>query len=129
MAARLIEGLLEKSQFNEAAAKIAEASKSILSEGDQSWRSGSAKSAALHGLQEQARKWKVVPDTTLQSDACDDASLPEQKDHIVGCGWHSRDGMQVFWLSMQKPKATEGGGASGRATPWVVTSISATVCD
>jgi len=129
VAARLIEGLLEKSQFNEAAAKIAEASKSILSEGDQSWRSGSAKSAALHGLQEQARKWKVVPDTTLQSDACDDASLPEQKNHIVGCGWYSRDGMQVFWLSMQKPKATEGGGASGRTNSWVVTSISATVCD
>src|SRR6202795_92950 len=130
--AQVVDGLMEKDQFAAAYAKIAEASKGILNEGDQSWRLGDAKSAAWHALQEQTPKWGVVPDATLQLDNCDDASLPDQKTHIVGCNGYSRDGTQVFWVALQKPKSQKPkstkAGLVGRGSPWVITALNATIC-
>ena len=125
--ARLVDKLMDKNQFDAANVRIAEASKSILSEGDQSWRMGEAQDAARNALQEQARKWGVVPEKPLQHDKCDDASLPEQKNRLVGCNWYSNDGTQEFWVALQKPKSGKADPAGGRI-PWVVTEISATIC-
>ena len=99
--APFIRELLEKQEFEAAYAKIAEAAKSILSEGDQSWRSGDVKSAALHALQAQAQKWGVVQDSDLQIASCADVSLEEQKNHLMDCGWYASDGMQVLAVRLQ----------------------------
>jgi hypothetical protein len=122
-----VDGILSKNKFDAAAAKIVDASKSILSEGDQTWRLGSAVSAARHALKEQAQEWGVVPETSLQHDNCDDASVPEQKTHLIGCNWYSDDGTQAFYVALQKPKSTKTD-TGGRDTPWVVTVIEATIC-
>jgi hypothetical protein len=119
---------LEKQEFEAAYAKIAEASKSILSEGDQSWRSGDVKSAALHALQAQAQKWGVVQDSDLQIASCADVSLEEQKNHLMDCGWYASDGMQVLEVRLQKPKPANSNEISTSNTPWAVTSIDATIC-
>jgi hypothetical protein len=119
---------LEKQEFEAAYAKIAEASKSILSEGDQSWRSGDVKSAALHALQAQAQKWGVVQDSDLQIASCADVSLEEQKNHLMDCGWYASDGMQVLDVRLQKPKPANSTEISTSKTPWAVTSIDATIC-
>jgi len=126
--APLIRALLEKQEFEAAYAKIAEASKSILSEGEQSWRSGDVRSAALHALQAQAQKWGVVPDSDLQVASCGDVSLEEQKNHLMDCGWYASDGMQVFDVRLQKEKPAKSTEVSTSKTPWVVTSIDATIC-
>jgi hypothetical protein len=126
--APIIEALLEKQEFEAAYAKIAEASKSILSEGDQSWRSGGVRSAALHALQAQAQKWGVVPDSDLQIASCSDVSLEDQKNHLMDCGWYASDGMQMFDVRLQKPKPARATEISISETPWAVTSIDATVC-
>jgi len=126
--APLIADLLQKNQFEAAYAKIAEASKVILAEGDQSWRSGNAKSTALHALQSQAQKWGVVPDSALAIAACNDVSLEDQKNHLMDCGWYASDGMQVFDVRLQKPKSARATDVSTSETPWAVTSIDATVC-
>ena len=123
---QLINRLIQKQRFAEAQLKIGQASQSILSEGDQSWRLGDAQNAARHALQLQAQKWGLVPETPLQHDNCDDASLPEQKSHIVGCNRFSNDGTQEFWVALQKPKSAKAGAVSNPA--WVVTEISATIC-
>jgi hypothetical protein len=126
--AQLIDGLIEKNEFEVAFAKMAGASKAILNEGDQSWRMESAQSAARHALKEQMQKWGIVSDAALRLDSCRDDSLSEQKWHLESCGWYSRDGTRAFTVAMQKPKS---GTTShdGRDTPWVVTIINATVCD
>ncbi len=127
--APLIRELLEKQQFEAAYVKIAEASKSILSEGDRSsWRSGDVKSVALHALQAQAQKWGVVPDSDLQIASCSDVSLEDQKNHLMDCGWYASDGMQTFDVRLQKPKPAKATEISTSETPWAVTSIDATVC-
>jgi len=126
--AQRVDELMDKNQFDQANAKIAEASKEILGEGDQSWRLGDPKSAARHALQEQTGKWGVVPEAKLHLENCNDASLPEQRDHLVGCNWYSDDGTQVFWVALQKPKSKKANPAVGRALPWIITSVNATVC-
>ncbi len=126
-AALEVDGLLSKNKFDAANAKIAEASKPILSGGDQTWRQGPAASAARHALKEQAREWGVVPVTSLRPEKCEDASLPEQKNHLMACNWYSGDGTQVFWVTLQKPKLTKRDPVS-RDAPWAVTSIGATIC-
>jgi hypothetical protein len=126
-AALEIDGLMSKSKFDAADAKIAEASKSILSEGDQTWRREPAENAARHALKEQAQEWGVVPETSLRHEKCEDASLPEQKNHLMACNWYSGDGTQVFWATLQKPKLTKTDPVN-RYEPWMVTSIGATIC-
>jgi len=126
VAAKVVESLFAKNQFEAAAAKIADAS-TILGDGDQSWRSGPPKTVATHALNQQARKWGIDPDAELQFNSCDDSSLAQQRNQLVGCGWNSRDGMQSFWVTMQKPKS-HASRAAGRNSSWVVTEIGATVC-
>jgi hypothetical protein len=123
-----IEDLLGKNEFETADAKIAEASKSILPEGDQLWRSGDAQNVAQHALLAQAQKWRVVPDPALQATACQDVSLEDQKNHLMDCGWHSSNGMQEFGVRLQKPKSDKGTGGLTAEIPWAVTSIYALVC-
>jgi hypothetical protein len=126
--AQLVDRLMEKENFDAADARIAEASKAFLSEGDQSWRLGDAKIAAWHALQEQTQKWGVVPDEALRLDDCQDAALPDQKSRIMGCNWHSMDGMQVLGVALRKyPKSTKVD-PIGSNIPWVVTDINATIC-
>ncbi len=122
----LIDGLIEKHQFAEAQLKIAEASQSILREGDQSWRLGDAEGAAQHALQEQVQKWGVVPETALHFENCKYETLPELPDRLMECSWYSGDGLQEFGVALQKrqPKTY----AAGRESPWLVTRINATVC-
>ncbi len=126
--AQLVDGLLDKGQFDAADAKIVEASKAILQDGDQSWRLGPAQNAAWHALQLQTRQWRIVPDPALQLDRCQDAATDEQKSRIMGCDWYSSDGMLVLSVALRKyPKATKANPV-GRGIPWVVTDVSATIC-
>lgn len=126
--AQIVDGLMEEEKFDAADAKIADASKTILSGGDQAWRLGDAKSAAWHALQEQTQKWGVVPDAALRLNDCQDAAIPDQKGRIIGCDWYSRDGTQALSLTLRKyPKSTKANPV-GRYIPWVVTDINATIC-
>jgi hypothetical protein len=126
--AQQVDELLAKDKFDSAGARIAEASKAILSDGDRSWRLKDAKSAAWHAFHEQTQKWGVVTDAALRLDDCQDAGLTDLKSRIMGCNWYSSDGMQAFAVSLMKyPKSTKADPV-GRHIPWVVTDISATIC-
>ena len=126
--AQLVDGLMEKEKFDAADAKIAEASQAILSAGDQSWRWGDVKSVAWHAFHEQTQKWGVVPDPALRLEGCQDAAIAEQKSRIIGCNWYSPDGMQVLSVALRKYPKSTGVDPVGRNIPWVVTDISATIC-
>src|SRR5262249_39713160 len=76
--------LMEKSEFEAAFSKIADASKFILNDGDQSWRFGDPRGAASHALYAQAQKWGVIPDAALPV-ACSDVSLEEPGNHLMDC--------------------------------------------
>jgi hypothetical protein len=95
--------LIEKNQFSEATRMLAEKAKGLFTGGDQSWRFRAPEEAASYLVHIQAAKWKIIPESEMQVDRCNDVSADvAESGRILSCALFTRDGLQMFGVSLLK---------------------------
>ena len=96
-----------------------------LNQGGDVWRLD-PRTTSRNAIDDVHKEWRVLPADSHMIDSCSNPS--NSQGEPAECSWSSADGMQTYWVKLEKMGYLKHWGSNWDHIPWIATEIEANFC-